>query len=242
MRLAVKPFTLIGTALKEADCPHDLLDSFEVLLPLQPYREQEMLQLTDRFAQQIGVSFEPSAAAAVAKFSDGRPGRAESLVRRLRLVEKRPVSEQDAKEMLSVFGYGRTVAAGLEVAGTDWTRLSGIEFERLITQLLNGMGFVAEMTKASGDGGVDIEAVFDRPIVGGRYLIQCKRFALDAPVGSPVVREFYGALVADRKAIKGILMTTSSFTPQAREFADNLPIELIDGEQLARLLSENASK
>ena len=48
--------------------------------------------------------------------------------------------------------------------------------------------------------------------------------------------------VADRKAIKGILITTSSFTPQAREFADNLPIELIDGEQLARLLSENASK
>jgi restriction system protein len=102
------------------------------------------------------------------------------------------------------------------------------------------MGFSAEMTKASGDGGVDIEASLDRAIVGGRYLFQCKRFAPDTLVGSPTVREFYGALVADRKAVKGILITTSRFTPQAREFAEGLPIELIDGDQLARLLSEIA--
>ncbi len=101
------------------------------------------------------------------------------------------------------------------------------------------MGFVAEITKASGDGGVDIEATLDRQIIGGRYLFQCKRFVGDNLVGSPTVREFYGALVADRKAVKGVLITTSGFTPQAREFAANLHIELIDGNGLAQLVREH---
>jgi restriction system protein len=119
-------------------------------------------------------------------------------------------------------------------------RLSGIEFEQLAVTLLRNLGFTAEMTKATGDGGIDIEAVLDRPLVGGRYLIQCKRFAPDTLVGSPTVREFYGALVADRRAVKGILITTSSFSAQAREFAANLPIELIDGHALVNLLTQTA--
>jgi restriction system protein len=57
-------------------------------------------------------------------------------------------------------------------------------------------------------------------------------------VGSPIVREFYGALIADRKAVKGILITTSGFTIQALEFARNLPLELIDGSKLKNLLDE----
>ena len=50
--------------------------------------------------------------------------------------------------------------------------LSGVEFEQFITVLLERMGFRAAMTKASGDGGIDVVATLDRPLVGGRYLIQ----------------------------------------------------------------------
>lgn len=117
--------------------------------------------------------------------------------------------------------------------------MSGADFERLISSLLKKMGFVAEMTKASGDGGIDIEATLDKPIVGGRYLIQCKRFAPGSLVGSPTVREFYGALIADRKAAKGILVTTSGYSEPAKKFAENLPIELIDGRMLAELLNQH---
>ncbi len=52
-----------------------------------------------------------------------------------------------------------------------------LEFERFITGLPHQMGFEAQTTRASGDGGIDIEAELDSPIVGGRYLFQCKRFA-----------------------------------------------------------------
>jgi hypothetical protein len=117
--------------------------------------------------------------------------------------------------------------------------MSGADFERLITSLLRKMGFVAEMTKASGDGGIDIEATLDKPIVGGRYLIQCKRFASGSLVGSPIVREFYGAVIADRKATKGILVTTSGYSEPAKEFAEKVSIELIDGTMLAELLTQH---
>jgi restriction system protein len=116
--------------------------------------------------------------------------------------------------------------------------LSGIEFEKVIATLLERMGFHAQMTKASGDGGIDIEATLDKAIVGGRYLFQCKRYGTDNLVGAPLVRDFYGAVMAER-AVKGIFITTSGFTSQAREFAEKVGLELIDGVQLQRLLSSS---
>jgi len=59
-------------------------------------------------------------------------------------------------------------------------------------------------------------------------------------VGSATVREFYGALVADRAATKGILITTSRSSDQAKDFAGQLPLELIDGDALRELLAEFA--
>jgi restriction system protein len=100
------------------------------------------------------------------------------------------------------------------------------------------MGFRTQVTKASGDGGIDIVAVLDKPITGGRYLFQCKRFAPDSLIGAPIIREFYGAVSADKKANKGILITTSGFTVQAKEFAGEVGIELIDGQGLGNLLAE----
>jgi tetratricopeptide (TPR) repeat protein len=53
------------------------------------------------------------------------------------------------------------------------------------------------------------------------------------------VREFYGALTADRRAIKGILITTSAFTAQAAKFAEGLPIELVARDKLQGLLERH---
>ena len=138
------------------------------------------------------------------------------------------------------YGYSVGGNAGVNPAQPDISQLSGIQFEELVLGLLQKMGFSAVMTRATGDGGIDIEATLERPIVGGRYLIQCKRFAPEFQVGSAAVREFYGAVIADRKAVKGILITTSGFTAQALNFAGALPIELIDGTQLGELLSQYA--
>jgi Holliday junction DNA helicase RuvB len=50
MRLAVKPFTLIGTAEKQSDRPRDLFNAFHAVLHFQRYNEAEILELSGNFA------------------------------------------------------------------------------------------------------------------------------------------------------------------------------------------------
>lgn len=111
--------------------------------------------------------------------------------------------------------------------------LSGVEFERVCKRLLESMGFTVETTKASGDGGIDLIGYNTQPLLSGKYIIQCKRYA--GSVGEPIIRDLYGVVTSER-ANKGILITTGHFTKSAIGFAENKPIELIDGAQLKKLI------
>lgn len=234
-------FTLIATACRIADVPSDILRCFSLAVPLQPYTSLEIESIVIDLANANGVALSNGVARLVAGVCQGNPGTVEQLIRRLSRLGKTDITEAEAIQMLSAFGLNPHTSAsvGAAVNADDLAQLTGVEFERLITAVLQRMGFTAEMTRATGDGGIDIVAHLEKPFVGGRYLIQCKRFAADVLIGAPVVREFYGAFVADRKAIKGIFITTSAFTAQAYEFAQNLPLELIDGSRLQRLLAEH---
>lgn len=112
---------------------------------------------------------------------------------------------------------------------------NGVVFEKQVLELLRKMGFDAEMTKTSGDGGIDIIAHKHDDIVGGKYIIQCKNWA--NPVGEPPIRDLFGVVVAEN-ANKGILITQSSFTAQALEFAKGKHLELINGEKLSQLFNK----
>lgn len=111
----------------------------------------------------------------------------------------------------------------------------GIIFEKQVLALLKKMGFDAEMTKASGDGGIDIIAHKHDDIVGGKFIIQCKNWS--KPIGEPPIRDLYG-VVASENANKGLLITQSVFTAQAVEFAQGKPLELIDGQKLQELFKK----
>jgi restriction system protein len=54
-----------------------------------------------------------------------------------------------------------------------------------------------------------------------------------------MVRDFYGAFAADQTALKGVFVTTSIFTDQAKDFARSVGLELIDGAQLTALLENH---
>lgn len=116
------------------------------------------------------------------------------------------------------------------------SNLSPTEFELLCKRLVEQMGFEAETTRASGDGGVDVVAYNRQPLLSGKYIIQCKRYS--GSVGEPVIRDLYGVVMSER-ANKGILMTTGRFTKQALRFADGKPLELIDGASLEELVRAN---
>ncbi|GBQ11014.1 restriction endonuclease [Swaminathania salitolerans] len=116
-------------------------------------------------------------------------------------------------------------------------------FERLIVDLLIAMGYGGSQRSAatqlgrSGDGGVD--GVINEDRLGlDRVYVQAKRYA-DATIGRPDVQGFVGSLVG-HGATKGVFVTTSGFSNQAREYVRHLTqrVILIDGERLTELMIE----
>ena len=110
-------------------------------------------------------------------------------------------------------------------------------FERLSQRLLREAGFTqVVVTGQSGDGGIDGYGTLQiNPLVSFKVLFQCKRYAKS--VAPSHIRDFRGAMAG--RADKGIVITTGSFSTEARREASRdgvPPIELIDGEKLIDML------
>jgi Restriction endonuclease len=117
---------------------------------------------------------------------------------------------------------------------------SPLFFEHLVVELLVAMGYgssrqdAGEAVGGSGDGGVDGIIKEDRLGLDAIYL-QAKRW--EGTVGRQVVQAFAGSLEGHR-ARKGVLITTSQFSPDALDYVTRIEkkIVLIDGEKLAELM------
>jgi restriction system protein len=117
--------------------------------------------------------------------------------------------------------------------------LSPSEFESLVSNMFQKMGLETRQTRASRDGGVDVVAFDLRPVLGGKVVIQAKRYR--NTVGVSAVRDLYGTML-NEGANKGIIVSTSSYGPDAYAFAKDKPIEMIDGGGLLYLLEQIGSK
>lgn len=114
--------------------------------------------------------------------------------------------------------------------------LTGEEFEAYLAQVLRDNGFrEIELTRASGDQGVDILATRN----GKRYAIQCKNY--EGAVGNFAVQEayagaqFYGC---DEAAV----VCPGTFTRAARELAASTGVRLWDGVWLSRMMKRSGRK
>jgi restriction system protein len=111
-------------------------------------------------------------------------------------------------------------------------------FERLAQRLLREADFASvSVTGRSGDGGIDGLGVYRLGLVSFPVFFQCKRYQGSVP--SSAVRDFRGAMAG--RGDKGLLITTGSFTADARKEATRdgaPPIDLIDGDRLCGLLKE----
>ena len=111
-------------------------------------------------------------------------------------------------------------------------------FERVVLDLLHGMGYGAnrsdlQQVGGPGDAGIDGVIALDRLGLEKVY-VQAKRWQEN--ISRPHLQAFYGAL-AGQKARKGVFITTSLFSNQAREYAKSVEgIVLIDGPRLAGLM------
>jgi restriction system protein len=117
--------------------------------------------------------------------------------------------------------------------------LNPYEFENLVANLFNNLGYETKLTRSHKDGGVDAIVFDTRPVTGGKLVIQAKRYR--HAVGVSAVRDLYGTMVHEW-ANKGILVTTSGYGPDAFQFCKDKPIELIDGGGLLYLLQQAGIK
>jgi restriction system protein len=116
-------------------------------------------------------------------------------------------------------------------------------FERLVVDLLHAMGYggmreaACRVVGGSGDMSIDGEVDQDRLGLETVY-VQAKRWR--GAVTSPELMKFSGGL-SKKHAGKGVFITASRFTDDAREYVKALPhkIVLIDGKQLASLMIEH---
>jgi restriction system protein len=135
----------------------------------------------------------------------------------------------ESKEVLNQVGPEDNLAA------MEWE-----DFEHLVRELFEKefaqTGGEVRVTQASRDRGVDAIAFDPDPIRGGKFVIQAKRYNMVVPVSA--VRDLYGTMIAEG-ATKGILVTTSHFGRDSREFSKDKPITLIDGANLVHMFQKH---
>src|SRR5262249_25898800 len=106
------------------------------------------------------------------------------------------------------------------LAAMEWE-----DFEHLVQELFEKefarTGGEVGVTQASHNRGVDAIAFDPDPIRGGKFVIQAKRYNMVVPVSA--VRDLYGTMISEG-ATKGILVTTSHYGRDSREFAKDKPI------------------
>ena len=119
--------------------------------------------------------------------------------------------------------------------------LSPAGFERLCQRLLREAGFQqVEITGRSGDGGIDGKGLLQiNPLLSMQVVFQSKRYQAMSSVTVSQIRDLRGAMAG--RTDKGIFITTSSFTADARKEALREgvpPIELVDGQKLVNMLAD----
>ncbi len=118
-------------------------------------------------------------------------------------------------------------------------QLKDREFEVVMAEIYNKLGYEVELTKATRDGGKDI--ILRKPEILGDfiYYVECKQNAPKRPIGVGIIRNLIGTIDTDR-VNGGILATTSYFSSDVKKFIDdnnyNFKIQMHDYDVIRGLL------
>ncbi len=116
--------------------------------------------------------------------------------------------------------------------------LTPYQFEEYVAGLLRAQGYKGvRRVGGSGDFNADVTA---RDPEGRSVVVQCKRYAVGNRIGSPAIQTFIGMVHVHHKAERGIFVTTSSYTDDARALARQHGLTLWDGSDLTRMISRTS--
>ena len=118
---------------------------------------------------------------------------------------------------------------------TEIRSMTSQDFERLIGAYFRQQGYRVSETAEGADGGIDLILRQGTE----KYFVQCKHWKAQK-VGVNIVRELYGVMSA-QGASGGFVITSGTFTADARKYVHGLNIELIDGIALQHLFAQAKS-
>ncbi len=170
--------------------------------------------------------------ALTAKGFNGQPVDSREVERYVKQLDKKQEVYSDAEDIDEKQEWEDALLATIK-------QIEPAAFERLCQRLLRESGFTeVNVEGRSGDGGIDGRGIYKMGgLLSMRVIFQAKRYK--KTVASPEIREFKGTMSG--RAEKGIFITTGTFTRDAKQEANrdgSVPIDLVDGPQLAALLKE----
>jgi hypothetical protein len=110
-----------------------------------------------------------------------------------------------------------------------WRDLKAAAFENAVASFFHRRGGSVELTKATGDGGVDIIL----KLGSSTYWCQCKGYA--KPVAVAAIRQIAGAAMKSGGKAKPVMFSTNGYTKPALEEAATLGVKCIDGLRLSQM-------
>jgi len=108
------------------------------------------------------------------------------------------------------------------------------DFEEKVAEVWEAKGYDTHVRQGSQDRAIDVEAVQGAQ----RVLIQAKRYGSNNKVGAEDVRKYATLWQQEPDASRVILVTTSSFTSEAKRIAAEQNVQIIDGPSFVDMLEE----
>jgi len=232
----VDDFTFIGITSEPSRLRDDLLLCLKYI-HLSAYASKDMVSLAVQVTQNAGMKISPEGAEYLVRHTDQSPGQVKLLSHRViayaNSFDKKEIDLNLVMEALEpvddIRGLEEVKDLHAFIRG-----LSGVEFERLVRNIFEWLGFEVTYSHEDADHEIDFFVSKGEEIIG----IQCKCCA-DGAIEEACARDFYSSIMAMEHVRSGAFVTTSNFSNSAREFAASMPIHLVDGASLLHFLSKH---
>lgn len=147
------------------------------------------------------------------------------------------------EELFGLFNLQKakpTITKGISL-GQDAIELFGrilpMQFEKLIADLYEKMGYLVKLTSQTKDLGIDIFVKRVSESGTESLAIQCKHYPKGV-VGVEHARSLYGVIQDQVNITKGILVTSGEFSKECKDFARGKRLELFNGTYIYGLLEK----
>ena len=234
----ITPFTFIGATDQPNRVSPQLKRCYQHIYEFEPYDDMALGQLVQRRAEVLGMGIEDEACWELGRGAKGTIREAERLLDRARDYAEVKGEETVTLDIARWAVHGTVPASGKGEPGPD--TLTWQDFEDFVAKLFRTLGYQnVRVTPRAANGGKDVVMEWADPLRGTRRLyVECKHWQAGS-VGRREVQILHSAVMANPEVDEGVIVTTSSFTDAAIDYAKQVGVvQLIDREELRELMAK----